>query len=175
MIFLVVLIRKRSGSGIRHICFLRDFRVRLSPILSDLWETNHYGDQGGSHSKTSKASFVAWYPHVKKDIHTYHFWQETKSTGALRRRCLSLDTDCGRPKKPFFNNIPNFWANWTDRLNKFWGIWGIFGQTIGTHICNCYLIPWPWFPSFSCSQNTLLFRPNPIYPKYDIGQKEFGK
>ena len=35
----------------------------------------------------------------------------------------------------FFNNIPNFWANWTDRLNKFWGI---FVQIIGTHFCNCY-------------------------------------
>ena len=26
----------------------------------------------------------------------------------------------GRPMKPFFNNIPNFWANWADWPNKFW-------------------------------------------------------
>ena len=31
--------------------------------------------------------------------------------------------------KPFFFEIPIFWA-WAD---KFWGIWGIFGQTISTH------------------------------------------
>ena len=26
--------------------------------------------------------------------------------------------------KPFFNNISNFWANWADWLNKFWGVFG---------------------------------------------------
>ena len=34
-----------------------------------------------------------------------------------------------RPMKPLFIEIQNFWA-WAD---KFWGIWGIFGQTISTH------------------------------------------
>ena len=38
-------------------------------------------------------------------------------------------TDYGRPMKPFFIEIPNFCA-WAD---TFWGIWGIFGQFIGTH------------------------------------------
>ena len=35
------------------------------------------------------------------------------------------DTDYGRPMKPFFIEILNFWAggqtNWAD---KFWGMWG---------------------------------------------------
>ena len=31
--------------------------------------------------------------------------------------------------KPFFIEIQSFWA-WAD---KFWDIWGIFGQTISTH------------------------------------------
>ena len=38
----------------------------------------------------------------------------------------SHTTDYGRQNKPFFNDIPNFWANWADRPNKFWGIWSIF-------------------------------------------------
>jgi hypothetical protein len=40
--------------------------------------------------------------------------------------------DYGRPMKPFFIEIQNFWAfqiNWAD---KFLGIWGIFSQTIST-------------------------------------------
>ena len=48
-------------------------------------------------------------------------------------------TDYGRPMKPFFIEIQTFWA-WAD---KFWGIWGIFGQTISTHfffrfLTGCY-------------------------------------
>ena len=42
---------------------------------------------------------------------------------------LVLTTDYGHPVKHFFIEIQNFWA-WAD---KFWGIWGIFGQTISTH------------------------------------------
>ena len=92
---------------------MRDFLVRLSPILSDLWVTNHYGDQetepGGSNSKTSKASFVAWYPHVKKDIHTY-IPLLTKATG-MAETVLVFRHGLRTPDKAFFNNIPNFWAN----------------------------------------------------------------
>jgi hypothetical protein len=32
--------------------------------------------------------------------------------------------------KPFLIEIQNFWA-WED---KFWGIWGVFGRTISTHV-----------------------------------------
>ena len=40
-------------------------------------------------------------------------------------------TDCGRPMKPIFNDTyPNFWANWADWPDKFWGIWDIFGQAL---------------------------------------------
>jgi hypothetical protein len=42
---------------------------------------------------------------------------------------VAIIADYGRPMKPFFIEIQNFWA-WAD---KFWGIWGIFGQTIYTH------------------------------------------
>ena len=46
---------------------------------------------------------------------------------------MVCNTDYGRPMKPFFIEIQNFWA-WSDKLgDKFWGIWGIFGQTISTH------------------------------------------
>ena len=38
-----------------------------------------------------------------------------------------LTTDYGLPMKPFFIEIPNFWAD------RFCGIWGIFGRIICTH------------------------------------------
>jgi hypothetical protein len=38
--------------------------------------------------------------------------------------------------KPFFIEIPNFWA-WAD---KFWGILGILGQSIRTHIGTASLL-----------------------------------
>ena len=40
---------------------------------------------------------------------------------------IILHTDYGRPMKPFFIEIPNFWAD------RFCGIWGIFGRIICTH------------------------------------------
>ena len=43
---------------------------------------------------------------------------------------MVVATDYRRPSKPFSNDISNFWANWADRPNTFWGI---FGQTISTH------------------------------------------
>ena len=46
---------------------------------------------------------------------------------------MAVITNYGYPMKPFFIEIQNFWAwqsNWAD---KFWGIWGIFDQTISTH------------------------------------------
>ena len=42
---------------------------------------------------------------------------------------FSKITDYGLPIKRFFFEIQKFWA-WAD---KFWRIWGIFGQTISTH------------------------------------------
>jgi hypothetical protein len=46
--------------------------------------------------------------------------------------------------KPFFIEIPNFWA-WAD---EFWGIWGIFfGQTTSTHFGT--VSSSPCFPLFN--------------------------
>ena len=45
--------------------------------------------------------------------------------------------------KTFFIEIQNFWA-WAD---KFWGIWGIFGQTISTHFGT--VSPLSIFPLFN--------------------------
>ena len=65
----------------------------------------------------------------------------------------------------FLQKIPNFWADF------FWGIWGIFGQTIST-ILALWKMCWFVFPT-----KTLVFRSNTyksqISPKYDIGLKEF--
>ena len=37
------------------------------------------------------------------------------------------------PNEAFFIEIQNFWT-WADKwADKFWGIWGIFCQTISTH------------------------------------------
>ena len=42
-------------------------------------------------------------------------------------------TDYGRPMKPFSSNSQTFGLGQTIWADKFWGIWGIFGQFIGTH------------------------------------------
>ena len=64
----------------------------------------------------------------------YNVHSNSFCTGKLLQICLivkvSLNepTDYGRPIKPFFVEIQNFWA-WADKL----GIWGIFDQTISIH------------------------------------------
>ena len=56
-----------------------------------------------------------------------HFRIQTrKSNYTYTTRSFDKTTDYGRPMKPFFIEIQNF------RADKFWGIWGIFGQTIST-------------------------------------------
>ena len=61
---------------------------------------------------------------------------DSESTSALFY--VPHTTDYGRSMKPFFFTffieIQNFWA-WAD---KFWGIWGVFGQTIRTHFGSCF-------------------------------------
>ena len=66
--------------------------------------------------------------------------------------------------KPFFIEIPNFWAwaavgqtNWAD---KFLGIWRIFGQTISTHFGT--VNP---FSMISIIQPLFLLKTKPLYPK----------
>ena len=65
-----------------------------------------------------------------------------------RVRSLLYIKDYGRLMKPFFNDIPNFWANWVDRQNKLWGLWGIFDGTSVPILALRVLCL--WIPSFSC-------------------------
>ena len=88
------------------------------------------------------------------------------------RDCFTNDgrTDYGRPMKLFFKDISNFWANWPNRLNKFWGIC-IFGLTKYQHLfghCRSLLYDFYHSDVFSAKPITQ------IYHKYDIGHKEFG-
>ena len=61
------------------------------------------------------------------------------------------------PMMPFFNNIPNFWANWADRPNKFWGI---FSQTISPHFGTVSPMSMISIIQLFFLQKTLGFRPN---------------
>jgi hypothetical protein len=44
-----------------------------------------------------------------------------------------MATDYGRPMKHFFIKSQTFGLGQTICADKFWGIWGIFGQVISTH------------------------------------------
>ena len=74
-------------------------------------------------------------------------------------------TDYGHPMKPFFIEIQNFWA-WTDKMCKFWGICGIFGQFISTHFGTVSSLS-----IFSITEPLFLQRNKPLYPhlKYFFG------
>ena len=75
---------------------------------------------------------------------------------------LDISTDYGRPMKPFFIEIPHFWA-WAD---KFWGIWGIFERFISTHFGTVSPLS-----MFSINQPIFLQKNKPLYPnpKYVFG------
>ena len=64
--------------------------------------------------------------------------------------------------KPFFIEIQNLWA-WAD---KFWGIWGFFGQTISTHFGTVSPLS-----IFSIIQPLIQQQTKPLYPnlKYLFG------
>ena len=47
--------------------------------------------------------------------------QDSKQVVVAHCSDIGLGTDYGRPIKPFFNEIPNFWA-WADNLGD-WCIW----------------------------------------------------
>ena len=67
--------------------------------------------------------------------------------------------DYGRPMKPFFIEIPNFWT-WA---NQFWGIRGILGQTISTHFSTVSPLS-----MFSINQSLFLQKTKPLYPHHQI-------
>ena len=72
--------------------------------------------------------------------------------------------------KLFFKDISNFWANWPNRLNKFWGIC-IFGLTKYQHpFGHCRSLLYDFYHSDVFSAKPI----TQIYHKYDIGHKEFG-
>ena len=66
-------------------------------------------------------------PEVDHKVHFNHCKDCYSYIFGILQKC----TDSGRPMKPFFIKIPNFWA-WAD---KFGGIWGIFSQTINSDFC----------------------------------------
>ena len=78
---------------------------------------------------TIKVGGLGW-----KVSHLIVIWQCTLRRPAnfhvTTSRIIIFCTDYGCPMKPFFNDIPYFWAIWTDRPNKFLGICGILGRTI---------------------------------------------
>ena len=85
------------------------------------------------------------------------------------RDCFTNDgrTDYGRPMKLFFKDISNFWANWPNRLNKFWGIC-IFGLTKYQHpFGHCRSLLYDFYHSDVFSAKPI----TQIYHKYDIGHK----
>ena len=78
-------------------------------------------------------------------------------------------TDYGRPNDGFFHRNPKLFGkgqkNWAD---KFWGIWGILGQTIGTHFGTVSPLS-----MFSINQPLFLQKAKPLYPhpKYLFGSR----
>ena len=85
---------------------------------------------------------------------TYHFSRKRKEVGV---GIMQHTTEYGHPMKPFFNDVPNFWANWADRPNKFWGI---FGQTISPHFGTVSPMSMISIIQLFFLQKTLGFRPN---------------
>jgi hypothetical protein len=68
--------------------------------------------------------------------------------------------------KPFFIKIQTFGHGKTNCADKFWGIWGIFGQTISTHFGTVSPLS-----MFSIIQPLFLQQTKPLYPhpKYLFG------
>ena len=57
-------------------------------------------------------------------------------SGTCKAACFWWDprtTDTGTPRENFFQKSQTFGLGQTNWAEFFWGIWGIFGQTISTH------------------------------------------
>ena len=67
------------------------------------------------------------------------------------------------PDKAFFKDIPSFWANWADRTNDFWGIFGTANPLSIISFIQLFL-----------SQKTLLFIPNPYNTSMILAEKNLG-
>ena len=85
---------------------------------------------------------------------------------AIRSRTghsLFVTTDYGHPERLFFKNLELLVLGRHFGLTFFWGIWGIFGQTISTRCGTC--------PCFPFIQPLFLQKTKPLYPtpKYLFG------
>ena len=80
--------------------------------------------------------------------------------------------DYGRPMKPFFSDIPNFWAG------KSWDIWDILGK-LSALFWHCQFhgkTDLVIFPTKNLDFQTYLTSKYPKkYPQNDIGYKKFKK
>ena len=104
---------------------------------------------------------------VCKDALWSNFFPKTRNISSKSKQTQNYiikTTDYGSLMKPFFNDIPNLWT-WADKLG--WSIWDIFGilAPLEKWIWLFFLQKKLWFPG----------RTHILYPKYDIGCKEFGK
>ena len=78
------------------------------------------------------------------------------------RACV-CSTDYKRPMKHFFTKFQTLGLEQTIWADKFWGIWGIFGQLISTHFCTvCPL------SIFSINQPLFLQKAKPLHPNPTI-------
>ena len=71
--------------------------------------------------------------------------------------CTYVIRDYGRPIKPFFIEMQNFWAS----ADKFWDIWGIFCQTISTNFASHTVSP---LFMFAINKPLFLQKTKPLYP-----------
>ena len=67
-------------------------------------------------------------------------------------------TDYGHPERAFFRKSQTFGLGQTNWADKFWGIWGISGQTISTHFSTVS----PLY-MFSIIQPLFLHKTKPLY------------
>ena len=81
-------------------------------------------------------------------------------TACLGAAALAVSKDYGRPMKPFSLKSRTFGFGQTDWADKFWGIRGIFGQTISTYFGTVSPLS-----MFCIIQPLFLQKTNP-HPKY---------
>ena len=80
--------------------------------------------------------------------------QNCTQFAVLMAKCM----DYGRTMKPFFKDIPKFWANWADWPNEFCGIW---------HLSRIFIIQL----FFSTKKFACFSDLTQIYPRYDLVEK----
>ena len=100
-------------------------------------------------------------------IATYSTFRDIRVRKYSRYMSMIWDMDYGRPMMRFFHwNHQILGLGKTNRADKFWNIWGIFGQTISTHFDTVSPLS-----MFSINQPLFLQKTKPLYPypKYSFG------